>query len=65
MALENKDVLANLNKQRNELKEQIENARVTLLKIEGAIDVLEQIEASKEEEEVETTETEVVEGTDE
>ena len=65
MALENKDVLANLGKQRNELKEQIENARVTLLKIEGAIDVLEQIEASKEEEEVETTETEVVEGTDE
>tara|TARA_B100000003_G_scaffold141711_1_gene127278 strand:- start:374 stop:568 length:195 start_codon:yes stop_codon:yes gene_type:complete len=64
MALENKDVLANLSKQRDELKEQIENARVTLLKIEGAIDVLEQIEASKEEE-VETTETEVVEGTDE
>ena len=64
MALENKDVLVNLSKQRDELKEQIENARVTLLKIEGAIDVLEQIEASKEEE-VETTETEVVEGTDE
>ena len=63
MALENKDVLVNLSKQRDELKEQIENARVTLLKIEGAIDVLEQIEASKEE--VETTETEVVEGTDE
>tara|TARA_B100001094_G_scaffold226788_1_gene221277 strand:- start:816 stop:1013 length:198 start_codon:yes stop_codon:yes gene_type:complete len=63
MALENKTVLENLIKQRDEVAQQLETARVTLFKLEGAIDVLTQIEESaKEESEGEATvaETEVV-----
>ena len=47
MALENAEVLANLKKQRESALEQLENIRATILKLNGAIDVLEQIEESK------------------
>ena len=59
MALENKTVLENLINQRTELITQIETSRATLLRLEGAIDVLQQIEQSTEETE-EVAETEVV-----
>ena len=59
MALDNKTVLENLTKQRDEMAQQLETARVTLIKLEGAIDVLTQIEESAEES-TETAETEVV-----
>jgi len=59
MALDNKTVLENLTKQRDEMAQQLETARVTLIKLEGAIDVLTQIEESGEED-TETAETEVV-----
>ena len=68
MALDNKTVLENLTKQREEILNQLETARTTLLKIEGAIDVLTQIEeanAAEAEEVATSAETEVVEGTDE
>ena len=65
MALDNKTVLENLTKQREEIISQIETARTTLLKIEGAIDVLTQIEEANAEEPATPAETEVVEGTDE
>ena len=60
MALENSEVLENLIKQKTELETQIETARVTYLKILGAIDALSQIEESKvggEETEPEAEET--------
>ena len=62
MALENKTVLENLIKQRDEIILQLDNGRTTLLKLEGAIDVLQQIEKSAEETEEteEVAETEVV-----
>ena len=65
MALDNKTVLENLTKQRDEMAQQLETARVTLIKLEGAIDVLTQIEESGEEGEGEaaaeaSAETEVV-----
>ena len=60
MALDNKTVLENLIKQRDEMAQQLETARVTLIKLEGAIDVLQQIEESGKEEAAETAETEVV-----
>ena len=61
MALDNKTVLENLTKQRDEMAQQLETARVTLIKLEGAIDVLTQIEESAEEGEGEAAaETEVV-----
>lgn len=61
MALENSEVLENLIKQKTELETQIETARVTYLKILGAIDALSQIEESKEGgEETDVSETEVV-----
>ena len=68
MALDNKTVLENLTKQREEVISQIETARTTLLKLDGAIDVLTQIEEANAEEAEETStsaETEVVEETDE
>ena len=66
MALDNKTVLENLTKQREEVISQIETARTTLLKLDGAIDVLTQIEEANAEEAEETAapaETEVVEET--
>jgi len=62
MALENSEVLENLIKQKTEIENQIETARVTYLKILGAIDALSQIEESKEgEEETEPEAEETVE----
>ena len=57
MALENSEVLDNLKKQLKEVSEQYETLATTRMKLLGAIDVLEQIEGSKEE----TTETGTVE----
>ena len=58
MALENAEVLKNLKEQKVQLEENLETLRGTYQKVLGAIDVLEQIEESKDEGEV--TETEVV-----
>ena len=63
MALDNKTVLENLIKQKDDMEQKIINARETLLKLEGAIEVLTQIEESAEEEvegEAVSAETEVV-----
>ena len=57
MALENSEVLETLKSQLKEVSEQYETLATTRLKLIGAIDVLEQIEGSKEE----TTETGTVE----
>ena len=57
MALENSVVLDNLRKQRDASLGQLDNIRSTILKLDGAIDVLEQIEQSKVESD---TQTEVV-----
>ncbi len=61
MALENAEVINNLTEQKKQLEEQMEQLRVTYLKVVGAIDALTQIEESKEED-TEVSETEVVEG---
>jgi len=65
MALDNKTVLENLIKQKDEMTQQLETARVTLIKLEGAIDVLQQIEESNAEEVATPAETEVIEESDE
>ena len=49
MALENIEVLENLKEQIVKVNEQYEQLAQTRLKLMGAIDVLEQIEGSKEE----------------
>jgi len=49
MALENNAVLAQLKEQRQAAIEQFETIRNTVMRLNGAIEVLEQIEASKEE----------------
>ena len=49
MALSNAEVLENLRKQLVEVNTQYEQLATTRLKLMGAIDVLEQIEASVEE----------------
>ena len=49
MTLENSEVLENLQEQLKTVNEQYETLSVTRLKLIGAIDVLEQIEGSKEE----------------
>ena len=54
MALDNATVLENLRKQKAELEQQFENGREMYLKIQGAIDVLEQIEGIEEETVAET-----------
>ena len=53
MALENAEVLKNLQEQKTQLEENLETLRGTYQKVLGAIDVLEQIEESK----VETDDT--------
>ena len=58
MALENAEVLKNLKEQKVQIEQNLETLRGTYQKVLGAIDVLEQIEESKDEGEV--TETEVV-----
>jgi hypothetical protein len=50
MALDNATVLENLRKQKAELEQQIDGGREMYLKILGAIDVLEQIEESNNQE---------------
>ena len=57
MALENSEVLENLKEQLKTVSEQYETLATTRMKLLGAIDVLEQIEGSKEQ----TTETGTVE----
>ena len=65
MALDNAEVLKNLQSQFEQVQQQIETGRTTLLRLQGAIDVLKQIEDSKVEDdeapvdggEVEATET--------
>ena len=49
MALENSEVLDNLKEQLKVVSEEYERLATTRLKLVGAIDVLEQIESSKEE----------------
>ena len=61
MALENSEVLGNLKEQLKTVNEQYESLSVTRMKLLGAIDVLEQIEESKEEVPAETVSVEVVE----
>jgi len=58
MAVSNKEALANLIKQRDELLDQMRAGETTILKISGAIEVLEQLVES-EEPEVESVEPEV------
>lgn len=58
MALDNATVLENLRKQKAELEQQFESGREMYLKIQGAIDVLEQIEGIDQEETVAESETE-------
>ena len=65
MALENIEVLENLKEQIVKVNEQYEQLAQPRLKLMGAIDVLEQIESSKEEVETETGTVEVVEKEDE
>tara|TARA_B100000945_G_scaffold235793_1_gene191874 strand:+ start:209 stop:415 length:207 start_codon:yes stop_codon:yes gene_type:complete len=64
MALDNAEVLKNLTNQLAQIQEQLEVGRTTALRLQGAIDVLTQIEDSKVEDEapvdggeVESTET--------
>ena len=61
MALENSEVLDNLKEQLKVVSEEYERLATTRLKLIGAIDVLEQIEESKEEVPAETGSGEVVE----
>ena len=49
MALENTEVLKELMQQREKAINELENMRNTVMRINGAIEVLQQIEASKEE----------------
>jgi prefoldin subunit 5 len=58
MALENAEVLKNLQEQLTQVQQQVETGRATVLRLQGAIDVLSQIEDSKEE----TTEEAPVDG---
>ncbi len=51
MALSNEEVLGNLKGQLEEVQKQVDSLTTTRLKLIGAIDVLEQIEESKKEDE--------------
>ena len=51
MALDNNEVLKNLEEQLTQVQQQLEVGRNTALRLQGAIDVLQQIEDSKKEEE--------------
>ena len=57
MALDNSEVLKNLQEQLTQVQQQLEVGRTTALRLQGAIEVLQQIEDSKE-----TPETEIVDG---
>ena len=58
MALENAEVLKNLQEQLTQVQQQVTTGQATVLRLQGAIDVLTQIEDSK----VETTEEAPVDG---
>ena len=58
MALENAEVLTNLQEQLTKVQQQVATGQATVLRLQGAIDVLSQIEESKEE----TTEDAPVDG---
>ena len=58
MALENAEVLKNLQEQLTKVQQQVTTGQATVLRLQGAIDVLSQIEDSKEE----TTEDAPVDG---
>ena len=58
MALENAEVLKNLQEQLTQVQQQVATGQTTVLRLQGAIDVLTQIEDSKEE----TTEEAPVDG---
>ena len=58
MALENAEVLKNLQEQLTKVQQQVTTGQATVLRLQGAIDVLTQIEESK----VETTEEAPVDG---
>ena len=58
MALENAEVLKNLQEQLTQVQQQVTTGQATVLRLQGAIDVLTQIEESKEE----TTEDAPVDG---
>ena len=57
MALDNSEVLKNLQEQLVQVQQQLEAGRATALRLQGAIEVLQQIEDSKVE-----ASTEVVDG---
>ena len=59
MALDNSEVLKNLQEQLVQVQQQLETGRATALRLQGAIEVLQQIEESKKED---TPETEIVDG---
>tara|TARA_R100000322_G_C5413654_1_gene184576 strand:+ start:173 stop:379 length:207 start_codon:yes stop_codon:yes gene_type:complete len=56
-ALSNEEVLGNLKVQLEEVQKQVDSLTTTRLKLLGAIEVLEQIEESKKEDEVPETGT--------
>ena len=58
MALENAEVLKNLQEQLTTVQQQVTSGQATVLRLQGAIEVLTQIEESKEE----TTEEAPVDG---
>ena len=66
MALKNDEVLANLQEQLTQVQQQLEVGRNTILRLQGAIDVLTQIEDSNVEDEAPVDggeeETETTEG---
>ena len=50
MALENAEVLKNLQEQLTKVQQQVTTGQATVLRLQGAIEVLQQIESSKVEE---------------
>ena len=60
MALENAEVLSELKERYNTIVEQLNELSNTRVKMQGAIDVLQQIEDSKEQEAQAATKSEVV-----
>ena len=62
MSLENTEVITNLTEQKKQLEDQMEQLRVTYYKVLGALDALNQIEASKVDDDATVSETEIVEG---
>lgn len=57
MALDNSEVLKNLEEQLTTVQQQVSTGQATILRLQGAIEVLQQIEESKEK-----PETEIVDG---